>query len=630
MGSRRLPDVVLAEFEDAKTSPLGYRVGDLASLLEERGYSVYVSEWHPVLRYGSAHDWRCLRRFDGDDDLSATWGNLIGFREDPGERLLEELAVRGVKFGVRQPATPATLQEVSQQARPATQGASQPAAEPAGGRVASAAPPRPRRRSRPVSGRFGGWIRRRMRPWSVMLGRSRRAFAARRLHARGWLYHELAKGVRDASEGAFRTGQALAWAVRGARRHPLLAAFLAAAIVGSALFPFIPGMWQWRVVLWPVAGACLAAAALWAMVVIGHEALRRYIRQHKRFLVDQQRDILQRIDRTEGAYAEVVAEQAEMLNMKIVEAVWSIMPEVRRQIGLESSSVRLSVESLEHSQRQLRASMDALSNSAGHSLDRVPILEKASSSASRSAYGNREGYTAQDRRLHPEDLGRIQREWLPRFKLSCDDRQLMYLAHDIYRGEDWSEGHLATTIQAAVLRSLALASLGPRKIELLEIGTLFGVGAGALYRSGVRIGQSVGLTLIAPFGGYRDVDSRDFTTEASRSLEILVRNLRAMSVPESDVRMLVGKSDEDQILAAASDRVYDYVLINGDQSEERVSTNFARYGELVRPGGLLVFDDYDTPEFPQIKSFVDTHVRNHPNWRWVGEDWRTAIVARRD
>src|SRR3546814_15144947 len=42
------PDVILWEFEDAKTLPLGYSSRDAYSYLVHKGYQVTISEWHPI------------------------------------------------------------------------------------------------------------------------------------------------------------------------------------------------------------------------------------------------------------------------------------------------------------------------------------------------------------------------------------------------------------------------------------------------------------------------------------------------------------------------------------------------------------------------------------------------------
>lgn len=71
------PRMIVLEFEDSKTLPLGYSWKDLAGDLLERGYEILVSEWFPVEQYGSAHRWRRLERYPTDLADANAWGNLI-------------------------------------------------------------------------------------------------------------------------------------------------------------------------------------------------------------------------------------------------------------------------------------------------------------------------------------------------------------------------------------------------------------------------------------------------------------------------------------------------------------------------------------------------------------------------
>ncbi|OYQ37152.1 hypothetical protein CHU95_02050 [Niveispirillum lacus] len=81
---RLRPDVIECEFEDAKTTHLGYRMIDMADLLVGLGYSVYVSEWHPIIRYGIRHDWCRMSVYPTRLRDPDCWGNLLAFRTDPG------------------------------------------------------------------------------------------------------------------------------------------------------------------------------------------------------------------------------------------------------------------------------------------------------------------------------------------------------------------------------------------------------------------------------------------------------------------------------------------------------------------------------------------------------------------
>lgn len=81
---RVMPEVIECEFEDAKTVPLGHDWRDIAEFLRGKGYTVYISEWHPIVRYGVSHDWRRVVPYPGVDIDKDAWGNFLAFRQDPG------------------------------------------------------------------------------------------------------------------------------------------------------------------------------------------------------------------------------------------------------------------------------------------------------------------------------------------------------------------------------------------------------------------------------------------------------------------------------------------------------------------------------------------------------------------
>jgi FkbM family methyltransferase len=85
------PNIIECEFEDLKTENLGYNFNDIAGFLVEKGYEVYVSEWHPIIRYGITHDWHQLKKYPCRLSTNTAWGNLLAFKEKPDEEVLVEL-----------------------------------------------------------------------------------------------------------------------------------------------------------------------------------------------------------------------------------------------------------------------------------------------------------------------------------------------------------------------------------------------------------------------------------------------------------------------------------------------------------------------------------------------------------
>lgn len=100
------PRVVLAEFEDGKTAPHGYSSYDLCNFFVARGYTVYVSEWHPIERYGGKHSWRRVQRYPCAIPPES-WGNLVAFIDDPGEAAVAALLRTLVECEPDDVATPA-------------------------------------------------------------------------------------------------------------------------------------------------------------------------------------------------------------------------------------------------------------------------------------------------------------------------------------------------------------------------------------------------------------------------------------------------------------------------------------------------------------------------------------------
>ena len=91
------PDVIVSEFEDAMTKSLGHDYSDVCDYLVQRGYTVYLSEWHPIIRYGIPHDWRRVVRYPDVKPKTEAWGNILAFQQDPGLPTLQSAFERCLK-----------------------------------------------------------------------------------------------------------------------------------------------------------------------------------------------------------------------------------------------------------------------------------------------------------------------------------------------------------------------------------------------------------------------------------------------------------------------------------------------------------------------------------------------------
>jgi FkbM family methyltransferase len=465
------PSVIVAEFDGRKTKGMGYILRDLARLLVDQGYAVYVSEWHPIERYGVKHSWRGIRKYPCDVPADS-WGNLIAFQTPPAAEQLEQAVRAGLAGGVLQ----------------------------------------------------------------------------------------VERGLMSGLAEDLWRRPAILWG--------------AILLVAAVALAVLPSSW-----VGPAPGALFAV--LVANLLISAWAIRRKSKSLKKRSKRQRRAL-------------------------------------RRQIRDLQERLSLQVQDLKE---QLRRRVEAQERTA----ELVDAQDKAFSRLN-SANATRARVHA--RLLEESARERLERHWAPLFGQQFRPSALSYLAHQICLAEDRCEGRLATTIETAMLRLVALRSLKGPQVEVLEIGSLFGLGAGLLHRHrGAGIAR-LRLTLIDPLNGYYGAGEPDPVTGVMVGPETLMGNLRNLEVPAEDVRVLRGLSTDPEIIAAAREGAYDLLLIDGDHSGAGVRRDFELYGPMVRPGGLVLFDDYDTRDWPEIKPAVDTLIAAADGWEWLGADWRIGIARR--
>lgn len=78
-------DVVLCEFENKKTVPLGYTFEDMGNYLLEQEYEVYFTEWAPIVKYGGNHKFLKLCHYPMKLSDENGWGNFIAFKKEHDE-----------------------------------------------------------------------------------------------------------------------------------------------------------------------------------------------------------------------------------------------------------------------------------------------------------------------------------------------------------------------------------------------------------------------------------------------------------------------------------------------------------------------------------------------------------------
>jgi FkbM family methyltransferase len=75
------PKIIICEFDEKKTNPLGYNYITICDYLADRGYRIFLSEWYPIERYGIKHSWRGIKQWPCQISDDEAWGNIVAFRE---------------------------------------------------------------------------------------------------------------------------------------------------------------------------------------------------------------------------------------------------------------------------------------------------------------------------------------------------------------------------------------------------------------------------------------------------------------------------------------------------------------------------------------------------------------------
>mgnify|MGYP001060768290 CR=1 FL=1 len=258
-------------------------------------------------------------------------------------------------------------------------------------------------------------------------------------------------------------------------------------------------------------------------------------------------------------------------------------------------------------------------------LDMRRALGAAEATLAKMNVGNFALLQQANRQLTKEDLKHFAGEWAPNLGLDLNVRAIAYMAHRICLAEDTCLGRLGGHIETMVLRVLVARSVKEPNLEVLEIGTLFGVGVAMIHEYCRGFFNNVHITVIDPLSGYYGRDNLDVIIKMPVTRNIFIHNMQRMNIPKADYTIIEKLSTEDEAIKQASKRRYNLLIIDGDHSYSGVKRDFDNYRHLVKRGGYIVFDDYNKPAWPEVKDFVDKEVVGLPELEFVGADVYTAV-----
>ena len=270
---------------------------------------------------------------------------------------------------------------------------------------------------------------------------------------------------------------------------------------------------------------------------------------------------------------------------------------------------------------QLKTDVTQQISKAGERIEDLRSQVEAAKSA--AVYTRKSAYLNFNRVLSDQSADRLL-GWADKLKIKADRNSLAYMAHRVNAIEDMSIGRMAASVETQIFRTLAARSIKQKKLRLLEIGTLYGVGLSALYEHVSSHFTEVDCTVIDPFEGYYGTNADPVTGELVTRANFDT-NLRRLGIPEDAITVVQHLSESREAMDAVAGSKFNFFLIDGDHSYHGVKRDFENYASLLPRNAIVVVDDYGTAEYEGINRYVENTMKKHPNLTFVGADFNTAV-----
>ena len=305
----------------------------------------------------------------------------------------------------------------------------------------------------------------------------------------------------------------------------------------------------------------------------------------------------------------------------------------RQKLAAEIAGLVKQIEAGKAADEALQKDLQALKDQrAGIQTAVTETAEKVKAAESRlaqtekwSRFNNAAWFQHFNRRLTKEHTEVLDKEWRRRLSVPTAPATLGYMASRACDIEARLEGRLATSIEDILLRSLVARAVKGKSVDVLEIGTLFATGAAIMFDALDGHYEDIHFTLLDPLEGYYHGAQADILTGQRVNEHVVRKNLERAGMSEDQYTLIKHLSTQPEAMELAAKRKYDVLVIDGDHSYAGVKTDFENYASLVRVGGYIIFDDYNSPDWPDVKEYVDSELGDHPFVSPVGSSWRTSV-----
>ncbi len=163
----------------------------------------------------------------------------------------------------------------------------------------------------------------------------------------------------------------------------------------------------------------------------------------------------------------------------------------------------------------------------------------------------------------------------------------------------------------------------------VEIGVLFGGSLAArllLLEYANRCSQRV--IGIDPLDSYYG-EFIDPTSGLPISKDTVTENIGFLTGMRHNYSLVQRLSSDPAAVEKVRNREVLSLFIDGDHTYQQIREDWENYSPFVIPGGYVIFDDYGSEEWPDVRRFVDELVNNEPPaWRICGVVGRAFVIRR--
>jgi hypothetical protein len=189
-------------------------------------------------------------------------------------------------------------------------------------------------------------------------------------------------------------------------------------------------------------------------------------------------------------------------------------------------------------------------------------------------------------------------------------------------------GRFATNIEDLIFRCLTMRLIPGENIRLTEIGALFGISALAMHSYADQMGKIITTQVIDPLEGYYNSGIIDGMTGIPVNKRNLSKNISKMGLTDDEFDILQGLSNNDDIKSIAHKRNYNYLSIDGDHSFDGVKYDFENYAGHLCKDGILLIDDYNSKDWPDVTKFVNEIVKEDERFDFVTQFSRSIVFKK--